>query len=150
MQESKMSEIENYKAPIWFTIVSVLLLVWNFLGVMAYISQVTMGPEALAALPDDQRQIIENAPVWATAAFAIAVNGGALGCLFLLFKKNLAAIFLQLSLLGVLVQMYHSFFMTKAFEVFGPGGLVMPIMVLVIAIYLVTLAAKAKARRWVS
>ena len=50
-----MSELESNKAPIWFTVVSVLLLIWNFLGVMAYISQVTMGPEALAALPGDQR-----------------------------------------------------------------------------------------------
>jgi len=147
--EKSMSE-DTIKAPAWFTVVAAVMLVWNLLGVMAYIAQVTMTPEAMAALPDAQRQLYETTPAWATAAFAIAVNGGALGCLFLLLKKNLAAIFLQLSLLGVLVQMYHSFFMTKAFEVFGPGGLVMPVMVLVIAIYLVTLAAKAKARRWVS
>jgi hypothetical protein len=147
--EKSMSE-DTIKAPTWFTVVAAVMLVWNLLGVMAYIAQVTMTPEAMATLPDAQRQLYETTPAWATAAFAIAVNGGALGCLFLLLKKNLAAIFLQLSLLGVLVQMYHSFFMTKAFEVFGPGGLVMPIMVLVIAIYLVTLAAKAKARRWVS
>ena len=144
-----MSE-DTIKAPTWFMVVAAVMLVWNLLGVMAYIAQVTMTPEAMAALPDAQRQLYETTPAWATAAFAIAVNGGALGCVFLLLKKNLAATFLQLSLLGVLVQMYHSFFMTKAFEVFGPGGLVMPIMVLVIAIYLVTLAAKAKARRWIS
>ena len=145
-----MSELENYKAPIWFTIVSVLLLVWNFLGVMAYISQVTMAPDALAALPDDQRQILENTPVWATAAFAIAVNGGALGCLLLVVKSKLAGWFLQLSLAGVLVQLFHSFFMSNSFEVFGPGGLIMPIMVLLIAIFLVVLAAKAKKRLWIS
>ena len=145
-----MSELENYKAPMWFTIVSVLLLVWNFLGVMAYISQVTMGPDALAALPADQRQIIENTPVWATAAFAIAVNGGALGCLLLVVKSKLAGIFLQLSLAGILVQMFHSFFMSNSFEVFGPGGLIMPVMVLIIAVFLVVLAAKAKAKLWIS
>ncbi len=144
-----MSE-DTIKAPTWFMVVAAVMFVWNLLGVMAYIAQVTMTPEAMAALPDAQRQLYETTPAWATAAFAIAVNGGALGCLLLLLKKNLAATFLQLSLLGVLVQMYHSFFMTKAFEVFGPGGLVMPIMVAVIAIYLVTLAAKAKARRWIN
>jgi hypothetical protein len=46
--------------------------------------------------------------------------------------------------------MFHSFFMSKSFEVFGPGGLVMPVMVIVIAIYLVLLAARAKAHRWTS
>jgi hypothetical protein len=145
-----MTELESYKAPIWFTVVSVLLLVWNFLGVMAYISQVTMGPEALAALPDDQRQILENTPVWATAAFAIAVNGGALGCLLLVVKSKLAGLFLQLSLAGVLVQMFYSFFMTNSFEVFGPGAVIMPAMVLIIAVFLVVLAAKAKSKLWIS
>ena len=76
-----MSEKKIYKTPTWFMVVAVLLLVWNLLGVMAYIMQVTMSPETLAALPDAQRQLYENTPAWATAAFAIAVSGGALGCL---------------------------------------------------------------------
>lgn len=145
-----MSEELNSKAPKWFMIVAGVLLVWNLLGVMAYIMQVMMSPETLAALPDEQRQLYENTPAWATAAFAVAVNFGALGCVLLLLRKNLAGLFLQLSLAGVLVQMFHSFFMSKSFEVFGPGGLVMPVMVILIAIYLVVLAAKAKTNRWTS
>jgi peptidoglycan/LPS O-acetylase OafA/YrhL len=117
---------------------------------MAYIMQVTMSPEALAALPEAQRQLYETTPAWATAAFAIAVNGGALGCVLLLLKRNLAGIFLQLSLAGVLVQMAHAFFMSKSFEVYGPGGMVMPIMVIIIAVFLVVLANKAKANHWTS
>ena len=148
--EESMSETSTNKAPTWFMVVVGILLVWNLLGVAAYIMQVTMTPEALAALPDAQRQLYENTPEWATAAFAIAVNGGVLGCLLLLLKRNLAGLFLQLSLAGVLVQMFHSFFMSKSFEVFGPGGMVMPIMVMLIAIYLVTLAAKAKNNHWTS
>jgi len=145
-----MSDAINNKAPGWFMIVAALALIWNLLGVMAYIMQVTMSPEAFAALPEAQRQIYENTPKWATAAFAIAVNGGALGCILLLLKRNLAGLFLQLSLAGVVVQMLHSFFMSNSFEVFGPGGLVMPVLVFVIAVYLVTLAAKAKVNRWSS
>ena len=145
-----MVEETNKQSPKWFMVVAAVLLVWNLLGVMAYIAQVTMGPQALAAMPDEQRQVIENTPAWATAAFAVAVNFGALGCVLLLLKRNLAGLFLQLSLAGVVVQMFHSFFMSNSFEVFGPGGLVMPVMVLAIAIYLVTLAAKAKAHRWTS
>ena len=143
-----MSETTRIESPTWFMVVAVLLFIWNLLGVMAYVMQVTMSPEVMAALPDAQRELYENTPTWATAAFAVAVHGGALGCLLLILKKNLAGLFLQLSLAGVLVQMYHSFFMSRSFDVFGPGAMVMPIMVLVIAIYLVTLAAKAKARKW--
>ena len=143
-----MSDVSKSKAPVWFPIVAVLLLVWNLLGVVAYLMQVMMSPEAIAALPEAERQIYENTPVWATVAFAVAVNCGTLGCLLLLLKRNLAGLFLQLSLAGVLVQMYHAFFISNAFEVFGPGGAVMPVLVIVIAVCLVILAAKAKANRW--
>jgi surface polysaccharide O-acyltransferase-like enzyme len=145
-----MSETTRIKSPTWFMVVAVVLFVWNLLGVMAYIMQVTMSPEVMATLPDAQRELYENTPTWATAAFAVAVHGGALGCLLLILKKNLAGLLLQLSLAGVLVQMYHSFFISKNFDVFGPGAMVMPVMVIIIAIYLVRLAAKAKARKWTS
>jgi len=143
-----MTEAMRIKSPTWFMVVVAVLFVWNLLGVMAYVMQVTMSPEMMAALPEAQQELYANTPTWAIAAFAVAVHGGALGCLLLILKKNLAGLFLQLSLAGVLVQMYHSFFMSKNFDVFGPGAMVMPIMVLLIAIYLVTLAARAKARKW--
>ena len=145
-----MSDTEISKAPKWFMIVAALLLVWNLMGVMAYIMQVTMSAEAFAALPEAQRQLYENTPKWATAAFAIAVNGGALGCALLLLRRNLAGLFLRLSLAAVLVQMFYAFFMSRSFEVFGPGGMVMPVMVIVLAVYLVMLAAKAKTKGWTS
>lgn len=145
-----MSEKSNNKAPAWFMIAAVVFLVWNLFGVMAYIMQVTMSPDALAALSDEERLLFETTPAWATAAFAVAVNGGALGCLLLLLKRNLAGFFLQLSLAGVLVQMFHSFFMSQSFEVYGPGGMAMPVMVIIVAIYLVILAAMAKSNGWTS
>lgn len=145
-----MPESLNRGTPKWFMVVSVIFLIWNLVGVMFYIKQIMISPEALAALPDEQRLLLESTPVWATAAFAVAVNCGALGCLLLVLKRNLAGLFLQLSLAGVLVHMFHSFFMSNSFEVFGPGGMVMPVMVLVIAIYLVVLAAKARTLRWTS
>jgi hypothetical protein len=143
-----MSETKINKAPNWFMVVVTLSLVWNLVGVITYIMQVTMSLEAIAALPQAQRQLLESTPEWATAAFAIAVNGGVLGCLLLLLKRKLAGLFLKLSLAGVLVQMYHSFFMSNPMDVVGPAGMVMPVMVIVIAVYLVMLAEKAKANHW--
>ena len=143
-----MSDLAKNKAPSWFMIISVVLLIWNLLGVIAYLHQVTMGPEALAALPAEQRQVMENTPVWATAAFAVAVNCGTLGCLLLLLKKSLAGLFLQLSLAAVLVQMYHAFFIAHALEVLGPAGMVMPVTVIIIAVFQVVLAARARVNRW--
>lgn len=145
-----MNEETKKPLPGWFKVVAGIALVWNLLGVMAYLQQSFMSPEALAALPEAQRALLEATPSWAHAAFAISVHGGALGCLALLLRKNLAFPLLVLSLLAVIVQMIYSFFISNSFEVFGPGGMIMPVMVIVIAIYLVFLAKKAKENGWIS
>ena len=38
----------NSKAPKWLLIVGIIALVWNLMGVAAYVMQVTMGPDELA------------------------------------------------------------------------------------------------------
>ena len=139
---------DQAKAPTWFLVTSAVLLVWNLLGVMAYIAQVSMTPEALAALPAAERELYANTPAWATGAFALAVWGGAAGCLLLLLKRSAAFYLLAASLVAVLVQMFHSFFMSKSFEVFGPGAMIMPIMVIIIAGFLVWLSIYAKNKTW--
>jgi hypothetical protein len=143
-----MSDTMKQKAPGWFLVVAVVALLWNLLGVFAFIAQMTMSPEALAALPQDQQDLYTSMPTWATVAFAVAVNFGALGSLLLVLKKNMAGLFLQLSLAAVIVQNFHSSFMTNALEVYGAQALIMPVSIIIVAIYLVFLAAKAKRMRW--
>ena len=144
-----MSENTLSPTPKWFSIVAILALVWNLFGVVAYIGRVTMGPEAFAALPEDQQAYLESTPAWATAAFAFAVWGGAIGALLLALKKAWAYPVLIVSLIGVLVQMVHSFFIANSMEVYGPGGVAMPIMVLAVGFYLVWLARSAKSKGWI-
>ena len=139
---------ETNKPATWFWVVSAIALVWNLMGVMAYLSQVMMSPEALQALPENERALRAATPVWATSAFAIAVWGGTLGCLALLLRRKLATPILILSFVGVLVQMGHAFFMSKSFEVYGPGGMVMPIMVLVAGALLIWFSRKATEKGW--
>lgn len=145
-----MSEQTNNKPAKWFWVVSGLALLWNLLGVGAYIDTMTLSAERLAELPEAQRLLMESTPAWANGAFAIAVNFGALGCLALLLKKAWALPVLALSLAGVVVQFFNAFFLSNSFEVFGPGGMIMPAMVFAIAVYLPVLARQAKDRDWIS
>jgi hypothetical protein len=145
-----MSTELSSKPPGSFYLIGGVALLWNLLGVAAYVSQVTMTPEALSALPEAERMLYENVPSWTTAAFAIAVNGGALGCLLLLLRKAIATPVLIVSLIGVLVQMYHSLFIANSIEVYGPGGAVMPISVVVIAAFLIWYSMDAKKRGYIS
>ncbi len=120
-----------------FWVIGVLALVWNLMGVMAYLAQAYMTEEVLSALPVAEQALYKDIPAWATAAFAIAVFGGSLGCILLLMKKKLAKTVFSISLLGILVQMYYNLFQSNAMEVYGPGGMVMPILVLVIGAFLI-------------
>ncbi len=136
-------------APRSFWIISGLFLVWNLMGVMAFVMQITMSDEALAALPEAQRDLYVNTPGWANAAFAVAVVGGTLGCILLLFRKSWAVPVFILSLAGIAVQMFHAFFISPALEVLGAGGLVMPVLVTAGAIFLVWYARRARSRDWI-
>ncbi|MEM7582018.1 MAG: hypothetical protein AAF560_01445 [Acidobacteriota bacterium] len=141
---------ETPKPPTWFWIVSGVSLVWNLLGLLAFISQMTMSPEALAALPEAERTFYETVPAWATVAFAIAVFGGTLGCVALLLRKAWAEILFVLSLLGVLTQNINSFLLSDALSIYGPTVAVMQAMVIAICVFLIWLARSSKARGWIA
>lgn len=145
-----MGEAQASNAPKWFMVVAILALLWNLMGVMAYIMQVTMTPEVMAQLPEVERNLYEAAPAWSTGAFAVAVFAGALGSLLLVIKKALAIPVLIASLGAVLVQMSYVFFMSDSIAVLGPGSMVMPLVVIVIAVYLVILSRSAKVAGWIS
>lgn len=136
------------KPPLWFWIVGVLMLLWNGVGVMAYIAEATMSAETLQALPEGQRALIVSRPAWATAAYAVAVFGGVAGCLLLLIRRRSAIPVLVLSLAGVLVQLGHAFGIARALDVVGPTGAILPAFVLAGAIFLVWFARHGRAKGW--
>ena len=140
----------SIKIPTWFYVVATVAVIWDAMGVWAYISTMTLSAEALAAMSQAEQEIHNATPAWANGAFAIAVFGGLIGSLLLLLKKSLALPVLIVSLLAILIQMYNAFFIMDSFAVFGPGGMIMPIMVIVIAVLLVWLANSAKSKNWIN
>ena len=139
--------MSSSKPPVWFWIVSVVALLWNMLGVMAFVGQMMMTPDMLAQLPEAQRVQIEARPMWATIAFGIAVFGGAIGSALLLIRSRMAKGLLLASLLAVITQMSQAF-SAGSFADAGPGGMVMAVMIIVVAALLVWLAAAATRKGW--
>ena len=123
-------------------------MLWNLLGVAAFFMMVTMSPEALAALPEAERGLYEHFPLWVTAVYAVAVFGGTLGCVALLMGKASAVMLFVASLVAVVIQMGHALFGTALLEVSGAGAAVMPLLVVVVAAYLVRFALAAKKKAW--
>ncbi len=141
---------EEITIPKWFKVMAIIAVIWNLMGVIAFAGHMMMTPEMLMALPQAEQDLYKNTPLWATIAFACAVIFGFLGSIFLLLKKSVAMPILIISLVGVLVQMYHSFFIVDSMAVYGPGQAVMPVMVIIIAFALVYMAHKANSQQWLN
>nr|WP_298993185.1 hypothetical protein [uncultured Polaribacter sp.] len=126
-----------------FWVISVLAIIWNLIGVIVYLGQAYMTDDMKAMMTEEQLAIIENSPIWATAAFAIAVWFGLLGSILLTLRKKLSKSVLYISLLGVIVQLIYNFFMSNAIEVYGTQGIIQPLITLAISLFLVSYAKQA-------
>jgi hypothetical protein len=139
-----MTESTTNKPPVWFWIVSVVALIWNLMGVMVYITSAFITDEMIAALPEEQQTefLIEH-PAWYTAAFALAVFCGALGCILLLLRKKWAYMLLMFSMIAVLVQ--HTYIFVNSYQM----ELVMPILIIVVSIFLVWFSKNSITKGWI-
>jgi uncharacterized membrane protein len=136
--------MNNQKTPTSFWVISVVGLIWNLLGVMNYLSQAYMSDETLAAMTQAQQEVMNSTPAWATAAFAISVFGGTIGCIGLLMRKTWAKHALLVSFIAILAQMLYSIIMAKAYQAFGPSALVISILVIIIGGFLYYYARKCE------
>jgi len=134
--------------PKWFLPVSIVALLWNALGCAAYLHDVMLTPEDLARMSDAQQTLYHARPAWSVAATAIAVWGGAAGCLGLIWRKRWATPLLIASLAGLIVQDVALFTLVGAAA--APTARVLQGLVLAIAVGLVLLARKATAQGWIA
>ncbi len=138
------------KRSLGYWLIALFALVWNLLGAVMWYLQVNMSPERLALMTEPQRQVYEATPGWLNIAFAVAVFAGVLGGVGLLLRKRWAGTLFLLSLIGLLVQMIGGYVVTPAWAAYGAAGLAMPVVLLVIALFLLRYAGKAQARGWLS
>lgn len=87
--------------------IAVFLLIWNALGAANFMFQ--SDPNFLASLPPEYQAIIATRPIWATVAFGVAVFGGVLGALLLMFRTKAAVWVLAVSAVGAFVTTVQGF-----------------------------------------
>jgi len=138
-----MTDLSNTKPPVWFWIIAVVALLWNGLGVMAYLTHAFITDEMIAALPEEQQaEFLIEQPSWYTAAFALAVFCGALGCLALLLRKKWAYMLFLISFITATIQQVYIMVTVEG------ASPIMPIMVIVVCAFLVWLSKMASAKGW--
>jgi len=135
-----------------FWIVSGAALTWNLLGLMIYIMTVTETPEGYAAqgYTAEQIEFILATPAWATAAFAIAVNAGALASLFLLLRKAWAAPMFIFSLAAILVLNVNNFILNDTVAVLGVVPVYIQSAIFLVGVFLVWYSRATRSRGWLT
>ena len=129
-----------------FWVIGAIALIWNGLGVANFLMQ--MNPDSLSAYRESERLIIDGRPLWATAAFAVAVFGGTIGALLLLLRRSVAFYLFAASLFGVLVTMSHT--LGNGIE-FGLGEILGIILApVVVAAFLTWYSTLTERKGWIS
>ncbi|NRA91364.1 MAG: hypothetical protein HRU26_01540 [Psychroserpens sp.] len=138
-----MTEQTNSKPPVWFWILAVIALIWNGLGVMAYLVRAFITEEAIAALPEDQQaEFLVEYPAWYTACFALAVFAGVFGSLALLLRKKWAFMLFVISFITATIQQVY---IIATVEEASP---VMPVLVIAVCAFLVWFSKMATQKTW--
>lgn len=141
-----MTEIKLIRVHWSFWIIGVVTLIWNTMGCINFIMQ--MIPEMISAYPESEQAIIDGRPLWATAAFAVAVFAGTIGCIQLLRKKSTAYHLFIISLIGVIVTMIHTFSSDIEFE--SVEVIIFTFMPIVIAAFLIWYVKFTGRKGWIN
>jgi hypothetical protein len=136
--------------PKWYMPAAVGAFLWNLLGCAAYLSDVTLSADDIAAMTEAQQALYAMRPTWAVAATAIAVWGGAVGSLGLMLRKRWALAVLVASLVALVGQDVGLFVLTDAGALAGATAAILQSLVFLIAVGLVLLARRARTEGWIT
>jgi hypothetical protein len=127
-------------------VISVIALLWYLMDMSAFFMRVSLTDEAIRAMPENQQHLYRDMPLWVNVVFAGEVFGGALGCVGLLLRRRWALPFFVVSILGVLGQTFHVYFLSDAISTMGAPAVVMPLLAILIGMGMIVLARSAISR----
>jgi len=142
-----MSEDRYTKRPVasWYMAAAIASLLFMLVAVGGYLVDVTTDP---ADLPLDQRVVAEARPMWAMAAYAIAVWIGFAGALMLVVKRKLAQPLLLVSLAAAVVTFLPYAIVPGVRDVITTNDIAVAIAVLVITWTIFWFARHSAQRGW--
>jgi len=130
-----------------FWIIGVVALIWNGMGVNAYLQYAFKTEASIAGLNVEQIALMEGMPMWYTALFALAVFAGLIGAVMLLMRKKMAVSFFIVSFMCATSNQVYWLFGTDSIEVFSDDHpFLFPILIVVIAVFLIWYSKNQSAK----
>lgn len=132
--------------PRFFIIIAIILLLWNLMGVAAFVMQYGADLTELAKTDPTTAQAFATMPDWLWLVYAVAVGSGTIGALLLLLRKAAAASLFLVSLIAVLMQFAYTVLGTDLIALKGATAAIFPAVIILIAIVQLLYARSLVAR----
>jgi hypothetical protein len=129
----------------WYMAAAIASVLFMLVACGGYLLTVTVDP---AALPIDQRAMIEAQPVWMLAAYAVAVWVGLAGAVMLLLRRKLAQPLLLVSLVAAAVTFLPYAIVPAIRDNLSTNDIAAAIIVLAITWTIFWFARHSNQRRW--
>lgn len=141
-----MNDPIQKKTPWHVWVVGVLGLLWNSMGILDYVMTHTKNETYMAVFSEQQRAYFYGFPLWMEICWAIALFGGTVGLLMLLFRRKLAVPAFVISFLAVIGTIYYSYGVKNEFEVMGMFATVMTVCIFSISLFLAIYSIRLKSQ----
>lgn len=142
----KQDQTSDLRPKPVFWVIAVLGLIWNLLGVGAFLVLQTSTKEELVQMYGAEQGAIAAAhPIGYSVIFALAVLGGVLGCLMLLLRNKFALWFFAVSFICTVLQLGY-LIVIGAMSGLTLFEWLMPLMIPVVALLLLRHASKNVSR----
>ena len=132
---SELRDTASDPAPWHLWVVGIVGLLWSSMGAFDYVMSQTRNEEYLSSFPPELLEFYYSLPTWTVAAWAIAVWGGVLGSLLLLFKRRQAEWVFLASLIALAITTFQNYVLSNGMEVMGePFSLAFNALIFLIAV----------------
>jgi len=140
---------QTVRAPLWFWIVGVVLVLWGLAGTMAFYTDAAMTPEQAAKLSAYDQKLLASRPFWFLWVYGVATFAGLAGAVALMLRSALARPLTIVSLVAVVVMFGFMFAATDLLAVKGATAAIFPVVIALIELFQLWLAGRARRAGWI-
>jgi hypothetical protein len=140
------------RTPLHLWVVGLVALLWNCIGAFDYLMTRFRNVDYFKAMmPDTDPQAVlawvDAFPLWAQFGWGLGVWGGLLGSVLLLARSRWAVPVFAASLVGAILGLGYQIALAPPMPgMDGPGGKIMPVVIILVALALLLYARSMRAR----
>ncbi len=146
---SEEQAVTPARTPWHLWVIGVLALLWNGMGAFDYLMTETQNESYMSRFTPEQLEFFYGFPSWLVALWAIAVWGGVLAALLLLFRSRFAAPTFLVALVAMVLVTIRNYGFAEGMEVTGSPGVLAFTGVIFLFSLLLWLYARAMQKRGV-